>query len=318
MFIDIGFNATDPAFNGQSRDSGKQYHPADLDSVISRAQTFGVKHFMLTGGDLQDSRNAMLLAAKYPQTAMATVGCHPTRCSQFDNYPHGPLQYLKQLEILATQGKQQGLVCAWGELGLDYDRLNWCDKETQKKYFEMQLDAAERLDLPLFLHSRAAADDFEALLFARLHRLKGGVVHSFTGTAQELNRILSHPKLCVSVNACSLKTVENIDMVKQIPLDRIMLETDSPWCQVRKSHASWKYLKDAPLLPKAVDKKRFATDYMVRSRNEPCAIWHPPFQFTILTTSHIAHIVAAIKNISLDQLSQAAFNNSARMFGFIR
>lgn len=95
----------------------------------------------------------------------------------------------------------------------------------QKKYFVLQLDLAEELGLPLFLHSRAAAKDFEAILFPRLPRLNGGLVHSFTGTMEEMKRILE-AGLYLGVNGCSLKTEGNLAVVKEIPLNRLMLETD--------------------------------------------------------------------------------------------
>lgn len=79
--------------------------------------------------------------------------------------------------------------------------------------------------MPLFLHSRAAAEDFEAMLFPRLPKLKGGLVHSFTGTLEEMKRIVE-TGLYVSINGCSLKTEDNLAVVKEIPLDRLMLETD--------------------------------------------------------------------------------------------
>lgn len=83
--------------------------------------------------------------------------------------------------------------------------------------------------MPLFLHSRAASEDFEALLGPRLAKLpKRGLVHSFTGTMEEMNRLVALG-VDVGVNGCSLKTEENLDVVKAIPLDRIQIETDGPW-----------------------------------------------------------------------------------------
>ena len=93
------------------------------------------------------------------------------------------------------------------------------------------------MQLPLFLHSRAAHDDFERLLKARLPELpKGGLVHSFTGSVEEM-RAMVGLGLSVGVNGCSMKTEENLEVVKEIPMDRLMVETDGPWvCRLFHFH----------------------------------------------------------------------------------
>ena len=112
---------------------------------------------------------------------------------------------------------------------MDYDRLFLSNKELQLKYFEAQLDVAVDVQLPLFLHSRAASEDFERLLKSRLPKLpRGGLVHSFTGTMEEMERLVALG-LHIGVNGCSLKTEENLAVVRAIPMDRIQIETDGPW-----------------------------------------------------------------------------------------
>ena len=93
-------------------------------------------------------------------------------------------EYLSALRDLALSSSAR--VAAFGEIGLDYDRLFHCPADVQLRYFARQLDIAEEVGLPLFLHSRAAAADFEKELFPRLPRLRGGLVHSFTGTKDEM------------------------------------------------------------------------------------------------------------------------------------
>ena len=206
---------------------------------------------MVTGSDIQESRAAVELAQRYREISLdlrhrlvfradiraaklcyATVGVHPCNAKTFETYTDGPAQLLCDLEALAVQGKAADTVVAYGEIGLDYDRLFLSEKEVQLKYFEQQLDLATRLDLPLFLHSRAASDDFEALLRPRLAALpRKGLVHSFTGTRDEMERLVELG-LDIGVNGCSLKTEENLDVVRAIPLDRLQLETDGPWVSV--------------------------------------------------------------------------------------
>lgn len=137
---------------------------------------------------------------------------------------------------MALKSKEEGHTVAFGEIGLDYDRLFLSPKDQQLKYFDAQLDLAVELHLPLFLHSRAASEDFERLLSSRLPKLpKKGLVHSFTGTMEEMERMVALG-LDVGVNGCSLKTEENLEVVKAMPLDRIQIETDGPW--VSFSHIS--------------------------------------------------------------------------------
>ena len=136
---------------------------------------------------------------------------------------------IDELRKMATEAKNSGLAVAFGEIGLDYDRLFHSEKEPQLKYFAAQLDLAVEIQMPLFLHSRAASEDFERLLAERLPRLpRGGLVHSFTGTMEEMQRLVALG-VDIGVNGCSMKTEENLEVVKAIPLERLQIETDGPW-----------------------------------------------------------------------------------------
>ncbi|PYH73903.1 3'-5'-exodeoxyribonuclease [Aspergillus vadensis CBS 113365] len=300
-YVDIGINLSDPVFSGSYH--GKQVHDSDLDDIVQRAKDIGCQKFMVTGSDLEESRRALQLAHDYPGFCYATVGVHPCQAKMFDEYPGGPSKMLEELRTLALQSKENGQAVAFGEIGLDYDRLFLSAKEPQLKYFEAQLDLAVEIQLPLFLHSRAASEDFEKLLGPRLAKLpKRGLVHSFTGTLEEMERMVALG-LDIGVNGCSLKTEENLEVVKAIPLERLQIETDGPWCEIRPSHASSKYLKGAPELPKAVKKEKWQKGLMVKGRNEPAAI------------AHVAYVIAQIKGITVEEVCEAAWNNSIKMFG---
>ncbi len=139
----------------------------------------------------------------------------------------------------------------------------------------------------------AAAKDFESLLKERLDHLpKRGVVHSFTGTLEEMQSIIALG-FDVGINGCSVKTEENIAVVKQIPLERLQIETDGPWCEMRPSQASAQFTKNAPSLPKAVKKEKWSADCMVKGRNEPCTI------------THVAHAIANIKDVEVEEVCEA-------------
>jgi TatD DNase family protein len=289
--VQIGINLSDQIFRGIHH--GKQAHDDDLQHVITRALEAGVRKMMVTGSDLDESKKAIKLAEDYPGLCYATVGVHPCSAKSFQDYPAGPDALLADLKKLAETSRAAGTATAFGEIGLDYDRLHYCDKETQQNYFKAQLDLAVELQMPLFLHSRAAAEDFEAILKARLDDLpKRGLVHSFTGSLAEMQSLVALG-FDIGINGCSLKTEENLAVVKEVPLERIQIETDGPWCDMRPSHASAKYLKDAPPLPKAVKKEKWSEEFMVKGRNEPCAI------------TQVAYAVAGIKEIRVEQVCEA-------------
>ncbi|KAL9098125.1 MAG: hypothetical protein Q9163_006155 [Psora crenata] len=300
-FADIGINLTDPTFRGIYH--GKQAHQDDTRYVLQRALDAGCVKFMVTGSDLKQSENAIALAEQYPGVCYATVGVHPCSAKAFQHYPGGPSKLLEELEHLAIDAKARGAATAFGEIGLDYDRLYLADKDQQLQYFEAQLELAVKVQLPLFLHSRAAGADFERLLTPRLPYLpRRGLVHSFTGTMIEMQNLVALG-LDIGVNGCSMKTDENIEVVKAIPLDKLQIETDGPWCEMRSSHASARYKDSAPALPKAVKKEKWQKDYMVKGRNEPVSI------------SHVAHVVAKAKEIPIEDVCNAAWTNSVQMFG---
>lgn len=236
-----------------------------------------------------------------------TVGVHPCSALTFTTHSNGPAALLNSLKELATAPSSSSIVVAFGEIGLDYDRLQLCPKETQLEYFAAQLDIATEVNLPLFLHSRAAAEDFARILRERLEKLpKRGVVHSFTGTKEEMLELVSMG-FDIGINGCSLKTEENLLVVKEVPLERLQLETDGPWCEIRASHASAKYLKEYDAEGgsrwKSVKKEKWVDGAMVKGRNEPAAI------------PRVAVVVAGVKGLEVSGVTEAAWRNSVRMFG---
>ena len=326
--------------------------------VLGRARAINCLKMIVTGSDLTESEKAVELAETHRGVLYATVGVHPCCAQKFTTHPTGPSSLLASLSQLAHRAKMAGTCVAFGEIGLDYDRLFHCPKDIQLQYFEAQLLLATELQLPLFLHSRAASEDFEGCIKKYLDKLpKRGVVHSFTGEVEEMRRLVGLG-FDIGVNGCSLKTDENLDVVKEIPLDRIQLETDGPWCEMRASHASAKFLRTPPptpkttttitidnsishknennnnnnninnnnkgeeqrktatttttttaqalvlpRLPKAVKKEKWDKDCMVKGRWEPVGI------------THVAWVVAEVKGISIEELADAAWRNSVRMFG---
>ncbi|KAG5437781.1 hypothetical protein PCANB_000494 [Pneumocystis canis] len=299
-YFDIGFNATDLVFHGIYY--SKKIHLDDFNEVLNRAKEIGCEKMMITGSCLKDSKEALELACQYSNLT-CTIGCHPTRVNEFEKYQQGPDKYLKEIHKLALLGKELGKVVSFGEIGLDYDRLQHASKILQTTYFKKQLSIASDINLPLFLHSRAAADDFITILTPFLSQLpKKGCVHSFTGTLEEMQKYISLG-LSIGVNGCSMKTQQNLEVIKEIPLEYLMLETDAPWCGISPTHASYPYIKNTPYLFPSQKKDKFIFGKMVRGRNEPCTI------------IQVASVVAQLKGLSIEKISETAYINSVKMFG---
>ena len=133
-----------------------------------------------------------------------------------------------------------------------------------KKHFEL----ASEFNLPLYLVSRNAEKDFVGALKANFSKFAaGGVVHCFTGTTNELKEVLALG-LYVGVTGLSFRTEENLQIVKKIPLNKLVISTDCPFCPIKRSFAGSRYIKTYFQLS---PKEHYRTDHMVAGRNEPCA-----------------------------------------------
>jgi TatD DNase family protein len=157
---------------------------------------------------------------------------------------------------------------AIGECGLDYDRLHFSSKESQLKAFAPHFELAESTGLPMYLHNRNTGNDFLSIVRNNRGKFSTGVVHSFTGTLEELHDLLALD-LFIGVNGCSLKTEENVEVVRQIPLERMMIETDCPYCEIRKTSPAYQYVRTTFQFK---DKAKYSSEFLVRGRNEPCTI----------------------------------------------
>ncbi|KAL3149736.1 hypothetical protein ABBQ38_013562 [Trebouxia sp. C0009 RCD-2024] len=253
-------------FEGQYM--GKAYHKPDMLHVLDRAWRAGVTKIIVTAGSLSEAKSALELALPHEQL-FCTIGVHPTRCKEIEEYPQGPEAYWDALRLLIQNHKATGKIVAIGECGLDYDRLQFCDKVTQQKWFKRHFELAASFQLPMFLHMRAAAPDFISILKEHSATFTRGVVHSFDDSQEHLEELLAFPQISIGINGCSLKTEENLAVMAQIPVGRLLLETDSPYCDVRPSHAGKRYVSTTH---PAKDKKKYDEGMLVKGRNEPCNI----------------------------------------------
>lgn len=260
-YFDIGVNFSDPMFNGFY--NSKQRHSPDIDKVIARAHVFNVDKMLITASTIKESKDHFSLCQDFPQQFYSTAGVHP--CSVANEFyvkdDSGAVtevlrddvdEKLAQLKEIVEQGVSKGFVKAFGEIGLDYDRFHYSSKSQQITMFTKQLEliaSLKHLQLPLFLHMRSACDDFVSILKPFIENgsiLKGnGVVHSFTGTQHELDQLIELG-FYISVNGCSLRDESSLPVAARIPRDKLMIETDAPWCEVKRTHASYKYLTPYP------------------------------------------------------------------------
>lgn len=288
---------------------GKKRHEEDFDLVLERSLEQGVTHVILTAGTLRESRRALELVEAYCAKADTpgiqlgcTVGVHPTRCQQeFVDSDQEKTVVLDQLADLLKRGVENNCVVAIGEFGLDYDRLEFSPKDVQIEFFQKQLDAflGLELGLPLFLHNRSVGKDLLEILKKRPESGIRGVVHSFDDSL-ELAEEFINMGLYIGLNGCSLKTAENLAVVKELPLDKILLETDCPYCEIKATHAGHHHIQTT--FAKKPDKK-FEVGKMVKGRNEPCQI------------VQVAEVIAGVKGISLEEVASACYQNSMDLYG---
>lgn len=259
MLVDIGLNL-----------SSSRYH-ADLEAVLERGRAHGVRHFILTGTSLEESAEALRLAHTHAG-CLATVGIHPHAASSLDE---------AGLEALRALLHEPGVV-AVGETGLDFNR-NFSPAEAQEKAFLAQIGLARETGLPLFLHERDASERMTSILKSQRDNWSSGVLHCFTGTRKALHDYLDMGLLIgITGWVCDERRGQALqEMVKEIPADRLLLETDGPYLLPR----------DLPTPPK--DK-----------RNEPMYL------------PHIAATVARLRGVCVEELSEQTTANAKRLFRF--
>jgi len=206
--VDIGVNLTAPVFAD------------DLPEVLDRARAAGVRRALVTGTDLDHSRQALALAAAHPGELFATVGVHPHAAAAV------PPDWLTALEQLAADPG----VRAIGETGLDFNR-DYSPRPDQERVFVAQLELAASLDRPVFLHERDSGGRFFDLLEPFRDRLAGGVLHCFTGGERDLDRALA-AGLHIGITGwiCDERRGGALQgLVARIPSERLLIETDAPW-----------------------------------------------------------------------------------------
>jgi len=206
--IDIGINLAHAQFD------------SDRDIVIERAQRNGVTKMVITGTSVRASMNALALAKKRPGMLYATAGVHPHDAKTCNDRT---MLQLRDLQL-------DPAVVAVGECGLDYNR-DFSPRPIQNQWFENQVKLACEIKKPLFLHERDASTKFIEILKHYHEQLPKTVVHCFTGTEEELEQYISLGfYIGITGWICDERRGTHLhSMIRKIPLNRLMLETDAPF-----------------------------------------------------------------------------------------
>src|SRR5688572_19979734 len=234
-----------------------------LDATLALMRENQVSHALCVSVTLEDFPQVRALAEGYGNI-YASVGVHP-------DYPDVPLVTEKELIVLAAHPK----VIAIGETGLDYYRIKG-ELEWQRDRFRTHIRAARGCGKPLIIHMRDAGPDTLRILGEEGAREVGGVMHCFTGTweeaqaAMDLDFRISFSGIVTFKNALALKEV-----ARQVPLDRMLIETDSP------------YLAPVPFRGKV---------------NQPGLV------------KHVAEEIARLKAVPFDQVADATSRNFFELF----
>lgn len=236
--IDIGVNLTNKRFD------------KDRDELILRAKNQGVEKLLITGTSVYESQQALALCQyyqqKFPNTLFSTAGVHPHDADGVSD------DYLAQLIQLTKQAH----VRAIGECGLDFNR-NFSEPEQQLKVFKEQISLAAELDMPLFLHQRDAFYPWFAALKPFIHRIPAMVAHCFTGNKVELEQcIAANMYIGITGWLCDERRGKELqNIIKLIPLNRLLIETDAPYLTPRTIRPRPKSSRNEPsYLPYIVQK----------------------------------------------------------------
>jgi TatD DNase family protein len=249
-----------------------EHYAGDQAETIERARQIGVERIINVGIDPPRWDSSLKLARRYPGYIFLALGLHPTDILRAGD-PQAALERLEQL-IESNRDTVVGL----GETGLDYYHEDVAP-DIQKVYFEKQIDLAARLDLPLVIHCRDAMPDLLAILKEKAQGLKI-MMHCFSGTPEEANECMALGEnvfISIAGPVTFAKAFERHAVAREVPLDRSLVETDSP----------------------------FLTPHPFRGRrNEPARV------------RLVAEKIAELKGLSYDEVAVQTGKNVQRLFNF--
>jgi len=237
----------------------------DIDDVIQRAVSVGVEKFYLPSISSKHNKSMHVLENKFPDRIFCMIGLHPCYVDQ---------NFESEIDFIKKQIKEHDYK-AVGEIGIDLFR--------EKKYFDQQVSAFKEqielsidYNLPIVIHSRDSFDEiFEVLKKYKSNRLRG-IFHCFTGNKEQANKIIDLNFHLGIGGVVTFKNGKISEFLGSIPLDRIVLETDSPY-----------------LAPSPYRGKRNESSYL----------------------SIIAEKLSEIYNLDVSEISRITQKNSYEIFG---
>ncbi len=229
MFIDTHAHLQDELLN-------------DVENVIKNAKNNNVQKIICSSYDLNSSKSAIKLSERY-EGVFATVGVHPENCEDYND------EVEKQLIDLCKNKK----VVAIGEIGLDY-HYSKQNKELQKDVFVRQILLAEKLDLPIVIHTRdAMGDTLDIVRKYKSHFKKGGIFHCFHGSKEVLDEICGLGFYVSYGGAITFKNANNLrEIVAATPVDRILTETDCPYMSPEPFRGTQNQPKNIPIIAQKI------------------------------------------------------------------
>ena len=229
MLIDIGVNLSNSRFE------------KDREAVLKRAQEAGVERLILTGTSIAESQTVVDIcdqyAEQFPGMLYATAGIHPHDSSGYNR---------ESATVLRTLAQHPSVVSI-GETGLDFNRNLSTEKEQQLS-FEAHIELAIELDMPLFLHERDAAQRQIEILKSYRDNITEAVIHCFTGDKKTLFNYLDM-NLHIGITGWICDERRGLELQKiasNIPLNRLMIETDAPYLTPRNMPKKPKNSRNEP------------------------------------------------------------------------
>lgn len=192
----------------------------DLPQVIERARAAGITHIFMPNIDSTTIDAMVSVCNTYKGYCFPMIGLHPTSVNA---------DYIKELEVVARELESSKNYVAIGEIGMD---LYWDNTFLKEQQFALdkQIGLALEYNLPVVIHSRDAFEYIYKVLEPYKKCALKGILHSFTGSAEEAARILEFPGFSIGINGVvTFKKSHLPEVLSEIPIERIVLETDSPY-----------------------------------------------------------------------------------------
>ena len=231
---------------------------------IAFARELGVTKMNIVGFDAETIEKSLALSRQYDEL-YSTIGWHPTEAGS----------YTQEVEDMLVSHLHDPKVIALGEIGLDYHWMT-APKETQEQVFRRQIQLSKDLDLPFVVHTRDALDDTYEIIKSEGVGSCGGIMHSYSGSLEMAQRFVDLGMMISFSGVVTFKkTVDVQEAAQNLPLDKILVETDAPYL--------------APVPKRGRENRTAYTRYVVDK-------------------------IAELRGLTTEEVAQATYENALRIF----